>query len=314
MKKVCILGAGIMGANHARIVSQSSHSNLIAVVDPDAIRGQKISIEHHCKWFPSIDDYSDFDYLILATPTEVHFTEAVRALEQGIPILLEKPISSDLLETKLLLDLSARKEILFMCGLVERFNPAILTVQEIVEDLIGIYSVRHSPMISRITTDIDGDLLIHDLDIAMRFMKSSPSELYANKFIRQTKSNEIIEAMDVVATFPDRRFANISVSRIGQKKIRTMNFVETDRLVEVDLLRRDVTIFKNVSEGAFENGAGYKQQTVIEIPTLVTHKEPLASQLDYFVGALDEQNMSVFHMERAGLLELHTVLDDLRAK
>jgi hypothetical protein len=67
-----------------------------------------------------------------------------------------------------------------------------------------------------------------------------------------------------------------------------------------------------VSEGSSEHGSGYKQQTIIEIPTLITNNEPLASQLDHFVSLLDEQDFSKFAYERSSLLSLHQNLDKLK--
>jgi predicted dehydrogenase len=312
MKRVAIIGAGVMGRNHARVVSQSPHSTLAMVIDPDALNGKRLSDIYQCEWQSSIDEYNNIDYVIIASPTESHFDVARNALNQRIPTLIEKPISAKLDETKALLELSEERNVLLLCGLVERFNPAILTVSKIIDNVIGVYSVRHSPMISRIATNVDGDLLIHDIDICMRLMNSFPESMVSSSYARQTKNGSLIDAMDVLANFPGNRFANLSVSRLSHKKIRTLSIVEEERLIEVDLLRRDITIYKNVSEGSSENGVGYKQQTIIEIPTLITNTEPLASQLDHFVDLVDEQNLTRFSAERASLLALHQILDELK--
>jgi predicted dehydrogenase len=312
MKRVAILGAGVMGRNHARVVSQSLHSTLATVIDPDPLNGKALSEKYQCDWRSSISEYRDIDYVIIASPTEFHFDSAQRALDQGIPILIEKPISANLDETKTLLDLSEQRNVLMMCGLVERFNPVVLTVSEMIDKVIGIYSVRHSPTISRISTDVDGDLLIHDLDICMRLMNSIPESMVSTNYMRKTKHGSLIDAMDVLATFPGDRFANMSVSRLSHKKIRTLNIVEEERLIEVDLLRRDITIYRNVSEGSLRNGAGYKQQTIMEIPTLITNTEPLVSQLDHFVSLMDEQNFASFAAERRSLFALHQTLNRLK--
>jgi predicted dehydrogenase len=231
MKRVALIGAGVMGRNHARVVSQSTHSVLAMVIDPDAKNGKMLSDDYQCEWKSSIDEYEGIDYVIIASPTESHFDLAHNALNQGIPTLIEKPISANLDETKKLLELSDERNVLMLCGLVERFNPVILTVSKIIDKVIGIYSVRHSPMISRISTNVSGDLLIHDIDIAMRLMNSIPDEMVSSSYTRQTKNGNLIDAMDVLATFPGNRFANMSVSRLSHKKIRTLNIVEsTDTL------------------------------------------------------------------------------------
>lgn len=311
MKRVALIGAGVMGRNHARAVSQSAHSTLTMVIDPDAINGKMLADAYQCEWQSSIGEYDNIDYVIIASPTESHFDVAYNSLNQGIPTLIEKPISANLVETKELLKLSEQRDVLVLCGLVERFNPAILTVSKIIDKVIGIYSVRHSPMISRITTNVDGDLLIHDLDICMRLMNSMPDNMVSSNYKRQVRNGSLLDAMDVLATFPGNRFANMSVSRLSHKKIRTLSIVEEERLIEVDLLRRDITIYRNINEESIENGAGYKQQTIIEIPTLITNTEPLASQLDHFVDLIDEHNSARLSAERSSLLALHQILDKL---
>jgi predicted dehydrogenase len=312
MKRVVIHGAGVMGRNHARVVSQSWHSKLVTIIDPDPVNGKQLSEKYDCEWQPSIIEYKDIDYVIVASPTEFHFEAAQKALEQGIPVLIEKPISTNLGETQALLDLSEQGNTLIMCGLVERFNPVILTVSRIIDKVIGIYSVRHSPTISRISTNVDGDLLVHDLDICMRLMNSNPDSMLSTTYTRNTKHGKLIDAMDVLAKFPGDRFANMSVSRLSHKKIRTLNIVEEGRLLEVDLLRRDITIYRNVSEDSLENGSGYKQQTIIEIPTLITNTEPLVSQLNHFVSMMNERDLTKFAAERLSLLSLHQSLEKLK--
>lgn len=312
MKKVALFGAGAMGSNHARIVAQSNHSMLLAIIDPNPITGQQLAMKYNCKWWSAIEDYSPFDYVIIASPTEVHFQDSYCALKQQVPVLIEKPVSIDINETKALLDLSREENTPLMCGLVERFNPAVLTVEGIIEDVIGIYTTRHSPMIPRTKTDIDGDLLIHDLDICMRFMDSEPHTVQSSEYVNRRSGMEIIDAMDVIAGFSGNRFANLSVSRLSHRKIRSLNLLERTRLIEVDLLRRDITIYKNVNEESVEKRLSYRQQTVIEIPSLITNNEPLAAQLDYFVRLLDERNEVNIEEEKLRILKLHQVLKQIR--
>ena len=89
------------------------------------------------------------------------------------------------------------------------------------------------------------------------------------------------DVAEAVLSYPGGRVAHISASRVGQRKIRTMSIHDLDKLIEVDLLRRDVTIYRHVSDQpADAEGRGYRQQTVIEIPELLTSREPLAAQLD----------------------------------
>ena len=92
---------------------------------------------------------------------------------------------------------------------------------------------------------------------------------------------------ETVMIFDGGGMAMVSASRISQRKMRSLTIAEVDRLIEVDLLRRDVTIYRHVSlDAATPDGRGYRQQSIIEIPELTTVREPLAAQLDHFLDLL----------------------------
>ena len=111
-------------------------------------------------------------------------------------------------------------------------------------------------------------------------------------------------------TFVNGAVAAVSASRIGQRKIRTIVVAELTRTIEVDLLRRDVTIYRHVShDSPTQDGLGYRQQTIIEIPELVSVREPLAAQLDCFLGLLSGATDA--KRERESILPAHRVLDQV---
>jgi hypothetical protein len=112
---------------------------------------------------------------------------------------------------------------------------------------------------------------------------------------------------ETVLTFANGALANVSASRIGQRKVRTLVISEVDRLIEADLIRRDVTIYRHVSlDAATPDGRGYRQQSIIEVPELTSHREPLAAQLDHFIdiiaGSVDAD------VERRRILPAHRVV------
>jgi hypothetical protein len=104
--------------------------------------------------------------------------------------------------------------------------------------------------------------------------------------------------------------ATVSASRIGQRKVRTIVISEMDRLVEADLVRRDVTIYRHVSLDAFtKDGRGYRQQSIIEVPELVSSREPLAAQLDHFLDLANGKADA--DAERQRILPAHRVVGQL---
>jgi predicted dehydrogenase len=309
--RIAVVGAGSMGSLHARVVSQSDRVDLVHVVDSDPAVGQPLAERYGATWRPELDDVADVDAVIVAAPTGAHYALGRQVLERGLPLLMEKPLTDRLVDAEDLVALSEQLDVPLMCGLLERFNPAIMTALSVVEEPRHVLAVRHSPYVARIRTGVASDLLIHDVDIALRIGAGLP-EVVRGSFgylhpDSESGSEDVAEAM---LGFADGTIANISASRVSQRKVREFAIAETGRLIEVDMLRNAVTIYRHVLNESSPDGLSYKQQTVIEIPALVSSREPLAAQLDRFVdistGAGDPAT------ERASILPAHRVVEQVR--
>jgi predicted dehydrogenase len=284
--RVALIGAGLMGSLHARVVSQSHDADLSCIVDPDESTGAAVAERFQSRWVPKLEDLGPFDAVIVASPTETHTAWAQQALGEGKPVLVEKPLSENLSETRSLIDAARRHGVPLMCGLLERFNPAVMTAMTIIDEPIHITTVRHSPYADRIATGVAYDLLIHDIDLVLQFANETPSEMRSQFGHCHPKSAAHAEdVVEVSMQFPTGCVAAISASRVSQRKLRMISIAELDRLVEIDLFRRDVTVYRHVGAELIESvSGGYRQQTVIDIPALTTANEPLASQLGHFVA------------------------------
>jgi predicted dehydrogenase len=311
--RILLVGAGSMGSLHARVVSQSSVADLGVVVDPREAVGRELAERFGAEWRPEIGDLAGFDGVIVAAATEAHPALATEVLESRVPLLVEKPVADGLQTTLELLALSERMGVPMMCGLLERFNPAVLTAQALIEEPLYATAVRHSPYAPRIRTGVAWDLLVHDVDLAVRILGGEPNRV--SGAVEQFHPNSVPGAEDVaevVLGFDSGALAQISASRIGQRKIRSLNIHDLDRLIEVDLLRRDVTVYRHVSaQPADLDGRGYRQQTVIEIPELVTSQEPLAAQLQHFTNLIS--GTADADAERKSIIPSHRVIEQLKA-
>jgi len=312
--KVAVVGAGVMGTYHARVIAQSERAELARIVDPDEVVGQKLAERYGSAWCPEFET-AGLDAVVVAAPTELHTDLVLRALEAELPVLVEKPVSAELAETLRILGSAEAGSIPFMCGFVERFNPAILTVRALMsEPPVHVTATRHSPYAGRIRTGVAWDLLIHDVDACLRLFDTPPVGVRAGLGFFHPASGEAggEDVAEAVLTFGSGAVASISASRIGQRKVRAISLSELHRSIEVDLLRRDVTIYRHVShDSPSHDGLGYRQQTIIEIPELVSGREPLAAQLDHFLdliaGAVDIAE------ERRSILAAHQVIDEVTA-
>ncbi|MEJ2858087.1 MULTISPECIES: Gfo/Idh/MocA family protein [unclassified Saccharothrix] len=313
--KVALVGVGSMGSLHARVTSQSERCELTRVVDPREDVGKRVADNYGARWTPEIGDLSDVDAVIVASATESHFPLALEVLNQGKPLLVEKPVCADLAETEEVLALSEKLGLPVMCGLLERYNPAVMTALELITEPVYVSAIRHSPYAPRIRTGVAWDLLVHDVDLAIRCMGGAEPHGFSAG-VGQFHPDSVPGAEDVVntlLTFPSGAIASVSASRIGQRKIRSLSITELDRLIEVDLLTRNITIYHHVSQdAATPDGRGYRQQAIIEIPELVTAREPLATQLDRFLDLIEGRVDA--DAERASILPSHRAVAAVRAK
>ncbi|HYI32422.1 MAG TPA: Gfo/Idh/MocA family oxidoreductase [Glaciibacter sp.] len=309
-KRVAVIGVGVMGRHHARVVAESDRARLARVIDPspDGVATARL---YDSEWAPELSDLTGIDAVVLATPTATHYELAMAVLDNDVPLLIEKPVVDRLPQTEEILAMSEVRGIPLLCGLLERYNPAIVTAGSILDGPLHITATRHSPYAPRIRTGVMWDLLIHDVDLAIRLMRGAPCAVEARRGYVHPLSDEGAEDVaEAILEFDGTRIAQISASRVGQRKVRALSIYEAERLIEVDLLRRDVTIYRHVSESPVDGGArGYRQQTVIEIPELLTSTEPLVAQFNVFLDLVDGTRDAA--KERAGILESHRVVDEI---
>ncbi len=289
MLRVGLIGAGSMGSLHARVVNTSTESRLAWVSDPVARSGEALARRFGVPWLPT-PSFSDVDAIVIAAPTQFHVDLAMQALESGVPLLLEKPLADTAAQSTLIVRRSEELDVPLMCGLLERFNPAIRTAMDIVGRPLELRTIRHSPYVERIRTGVASDLLIHDADLAIRLFGAEPTAVRGQMAFLHPRSEATSEDIgEAILSFPGGGVASLSVSRLAQRKVRELVITEMDRSIEVDLLRQDITIYRHIGETAptDEDGLGYRQQTIIEIPVIRHLGEPLALQWAHFLGMLD---------------------------
>ncbi|HZB97799.1 MAG TPA: Gfo/Idh/MocA family oxidoreductase, partial [Candidatus Sulfotelmatobacter sp.] len=166
--RVAIVGVGSMGSNHARVVAESAAAQLALIVDSDMARARAVAHRYGCPAAAHLDGLSACDAVIVSTSTEEHTRIGLEVIAAGKPLLVEKPVSERLGEVEELLQAAATADIPLMCGFVERFNPVISTMLTAIDEPVRHFvAIRHSPP-NPTTTGVVHDLLIHDLDLAIR--------------------------------------------------------------------------------------------------------------------------------------------------
>ncbi|MBK6669226.1 MAG: Gfo/Idh/MocA family oxidoreductase [Actinobacteria bacterium] len=284
MLKLAIVGAGIMGANHARIGAQLRDAVVTHVVDPDPGRAAKLAASVDAV---ALTDPADLvgvvDAAVVAVPTELHRRVAGPLLDAGIHVLVEKPIAPTTEDADDLIARAAAADVTLMVGHVERYNPAVLELDGLLDRPVHISATRVSPFSPRVTVGVVLDLMIHDIDIVLALAGGEPTRIEAVLSSVRTENEDLAS---VVMEFDNGVTASLLASRIGQQKIRTLEVTQAENYLSVDLLRQDVTVHRvDHSEYLSDAGARYRQVGVVEIPFLEHRGEPLARELGDFVHA-----------------------------
>lgn len=307
--RIGLVGGGSMGALHARVIAQEPATELVWIAEPDAIVGRELAQRFGARWMPT-PGYEGVDAVVVAAPTQHHRELALAVLGRGLPLLLEKPLAPTLNESVEIVELAEREGTVLMCGLLERFNPAVRTAVEICREPLHVQTIRHSPYASRIRTGVAGDLLIHDVDLVMRLMDGMPIGHSCSFGYFEPRSEPGSEDVaEAHLSFDGGRVASLSVSRIAQRKVRSLMISEIARSIEVDLLRQAITVYRDAGSSRFDEEAGYTQQMIIDIPVIRHLGEPLSLQLRHFVDLVRERSDAAQELE--GILASHTVLDRL---
>jgi predicted dehydrogenase len=288
MLDLAIVGAGVMGGSHARVALRTHGVRVAAVVDPDRERGAVLAQKVGADYLASVEQLEDVQAAIVAAPTNRHAALAQVLLERGVDVLVEKPLAGSADEAQTIVDTAQRLGRILAVGHVERFNPPVLSLDQLLDKVIHLDCRRISPFAPRVTDGVVMDLMIHDLDLALALCGPVESVLAQTHSVRADSRGEDIAT--ALLRFASGATAVLTASRVGHEKIRRLQITQPDSALSLDLVRQDVAIHRlEHSEFVSEEGARYRQRGVIEIPYLEQRGEPLALQLAEFVDAVCEQ-------------------------
>ncbi len=264
MIRVAVVGAGQFGQNHIRVVTESPDAELTAIVDSNPA---KAPFQSHRQL------YGKVDAAIISAPTSVHAEIGCDLLANGIDVLIEKPIAPDLASADRLVETAARHGRILQVGHLERFNPAVITLECIVT-LPLFFEIHRMSMFSPRSLDVDVvlDLMIHDLDIVLALTKSPLEEVRAaGVSILSSK----VDIANVRLQFQDGCVANLAASRVSTEKIRKLRLFQPQQYISLDYARQDLAVFS----------VGPSQQIGFRQP-VVQKSEPLKLQFAAFLESI----------------------------
>lgn len=303
---VALFGAGAMGSNHARVISEHPDFKLQVIIDADKNRASKLADQYGVRSSVLIEEAFQCDVAIVATSTESHKEVAMALLGRGKPVLVEKPLAPTMDQVNEIVSYSSEKSIPLMCGFVERFNPVMMTLTEILPEIpTHILSLRHSPETGRNLGSVVDDVLIHDVDLCLRLAGfSTVKSIYASA----SHDGDSFDSADALLEFGSGLRANLSANRTSQHKIRSWYVNTPEQTFEVDLLRQTLTSYRHLDHdlgGEFR----YRSNTVIDIPYIRHAGEPLYLQLSHFASLCKGEADAT--QERAQIVATHTAVTNV---
>ena len=246
--RIGVVGTGHLGNLHTKMLAQISNVDLVGVFDADAAKAQKVASEHGTKAYTSLEELlRDIQAVSIATSTTTHYDVACQALERALHAFIEKPITETIEQAKRLVVLAKEKNVFIQVGHIERFNPAILALEQYKIRPLFIESHRlaqFNPRGSDVAVVLD--LMIHDIDLILSLVKSRVVRVDANGVSVVSGSEDIANAR---LQFENGCVANVTASRISQNKMRKMRLFQNDAYISIDFSQGLSEVFRLVDEG-----------------------------------------------------------------
>lgn len=285
--RVGVVGVGHLGTYHLQKYRAMDECTVVGVADVDHARRRAVSGENSCETYA---DYRELigrvDAVSIAVPAGSHYPVARDFLVAGVDVLLEKPMAATREEADDLISLAKRSGAVLQIGFIERFNPAIIALEQIIGEPIFIESHRLHPFFNRgIDVDVVMDLMIHDLDIILHFVKAPPKTVEA---VGVSVLSDKVDIANARITFQNGSVVNATASRITDKKMKKIRFFGPEGYHSVDYDLRDIRSFSRIrkSNGGLEirrNDVEVGDRDPLEleirefIDSVATRKEPAVS-------------------------------------
>lgn len=276
--KVGVAGVGVMGRNHARVLADIRDFDLTTIFDMDAVTAQGVADVYDANAVSIAETFiaAGLDAAVVSTPNRTHADLTVALLEQGVHVLVEKPIAATVADARRMIDAAEANGRVLMVGQVERFNPAVEAVKRAIagEDVISIQITRVGPFPPRMgEVGVVIDLAVHDIDIIRHLTDAEVAEVQPQ--LARTRAEREDTAL-LQFRMENGVIAHITTNWVTPYKTRTLQVATQNKFVVADLMTRQVTeYFGQQPDGS------YSTRGVHSWPN-----EPLKKELEAFAHAI----------------------------
>jgi predicted dehydrogenase len=321
--RVAVLGVGSLGQNHARLYAELAKAGQVeftGIFDTRADTASKVAAKYNARRFDSIAEAAmNADALNIVTPTSTHFELAKSLLAQGKHLLVEKPMTDDTAQAAELIQIAQQKNCVLQVGHVERFNPVFKFLQDVATQPRFIECLRLSPFPAR-STDIGVvlDLMIHDLDVVLAFVKSPVTSVDAVGIPVLSRSEDMA---NVRLRFANGCVASLAASRVSPERMRKIRvfsgptnpcYISLDYRLQEGFIHRvarddekESSLLKKVLVAKLGVGkdstivSAFGGKKIVREPVPITKDEPLKLELQHFVECVRAQQTPMVSGESA---------------
>jgi UDP-N-acetylglucosamine 3-dehydrogenase len=279
-----------MGSAHARVYNQLEECELVAVCDSNRKKKQ-IAEAYNCKFFEDPKDFleEEFDAVSVCTPTSLHRDVVIRVLEKGKDVLVEKPLADNLRNGEEMVNKAAKMNRLLAVGYIERFNPAVTRLREVVDfsQVYSTVSIRFGPFPPRIKDiGVFLDLASHEIDLLNYLTEKQPEVLYAHVSSNQ---NSVFEDYAYVSLKYGHIHSHIETSWLPNYKLRFIHLYENKKFYTLNYAQQNLKSYRAPPEAEIKYGSWrdilwLSRNVEEDIP--IMSKEPLKLELKRFIESV----------------------------
>jgi predicted dehydrogenase len=294
---ILLIGLGNMGKVHKRIIENTKNVSLVGILDSSFNDNlSAVNKVKRYKKFSQINfDTEKIDGVVISSTTASHYGLAKKILDLNIPVLIEKPVSTEIDEVIELVNISRVNNTILRAGLIEIYNPIFEHIKKLnLKDIISIHTFRHSQQVGkeRKLENVIHDLVLHDISVLFYLFKdlnlSISGKLTSSKN-RVIESSELLLNHNKVNIF-------ISSSRQSQLKIRKWNILTCNQLYQIDLIKKKIDIYK-AGKVKFSSSNLVSEKSNLSTLSFSNHPETAQIQFNSFISNIIDSNIDNEHLE-----------------
>lgn len=292
--KIGVIGTGHLGKLHTKMFTGLNNCEFVGIYDSDPEHAKNTASEFRVKAFSNIDELlNSVNAVSIAATTSAHYDLAKKCFDNNIHVFIEKPITATIQQAEELISISREKKLKIQVGHIERFNPALISLEKYIDRPMFIQTDRLAQFNPR-GTDVAVvlDLMIHDIDIILSLVKSEVKNIEASGVAVVSNSIDIANAR---IQFENGAVANVTASRISQKKMRKMRIFQKDNYISLDFITGISEVYRlipldekaNSASISFgEIGIGERKKRIVYEQPEIKEINALKYELELFVDSV----------------------------